>query len=546
MTTATDKLQAAAHLTRELLRRTPRAAQLNPRALGKIARALAQGSRGVALAYRINAALDENKVALVCGNYARTYGELDERLDRIRGGLYALGVRATDSVLLFMRNRAEFLELQGALARHGARAVSASYRSTPAELDYLLTHSNAKVVVFEQELAVVAEQIRNAHGDVQWVSIGQGPNTSWVDKEYETLAASARCLLPERPDDGALVIYTSGTTGKPKGAVRKFPRAAVLSALFAIAEFPIDRDERHLVVLPLYHSTAIGFAGFAMIMGATIYVEPDPDPETILAAISRHKITSVALVPTLIHRWLALPDEVRAKYDVSSLRAVISGGAPLSGSLAARFIHTVGPVLYNFYGATETGVNTVANSAELLASPGTIGHAIPGSDIRILDDAGARVADGVVGELYVKTPLLIDGYHRDQDATTRSMRDGYFSVGDLAHRDERGLLHIDGRKRDMIISGGVNVYPAEIEEVIHHHPAIAEAAVVGMPDDEWGERVCAFVVLREGASLDAATLTSHCKSQLAGPKVPRSIRFIDELPKNPTGKVLKRELRSRQ
>ncbi|MBZ0116246.1 MAG: AMP-binding protein, partial [Sandaracinaceae bacterium] len=244
----------------------------------------------------------------------------------------------------------------------------------------------------------------------------------------------------------------------------------------------------------------------------------------------------------MLHRVLALPERVRRRYDTRSLRAVFSGGAPLSGELARRTIEELGYVLYNFYGATETGLNTIATPEELLASPGTIGHAIPGNEIRLLDDDGRPVEDGRTGELFVKNAMLVEGYHRDESSTRASMRDGFFSVGDLAHKDARGLFHIDGRKRDMIITGGVNVYPAEIEEVLHRHPAVSECAVVGVPDSEWGERVRAVIVARE--PVEADELVRYAREHLAGPKVPREVVFTGELPKNPTGKVLKRELRS--
>jgi fatty-acyl-CoA synthase len=227
---------------------------------------------------------------------------------------------------------------------------------------------------------------------------------------------------------------------------------------------------------------------------------------------------------------------------VRSLRAILSGGAPLSGTLAREVCEELGHVLYNFYGATETGINTIATPEELLRSPGTIGHAVGGNDIRILDEDGRLVPEGATGELFVKNSMLVR-YHGDDEATRASMRDGYFSVGDLAHRDAHGLFHIDGRKRDMLISGGVNVYPAEIEEVLATHPAVLEIAIVGAPDPDLGEKVKAFVALRDGMTVSPEELVGFARSKLSGPKIPRDIVFLPELPKNPTGKILKRELR---
>jgi fatty-acyl-CoA synthase len=245
----------------------------------------------------------------------------------------------------------------------------------------------------------------------------------------------------------------------------------------------------------------------------------------------------------MLHRILELGPEVARRYDTSSLTAVFTGGAPLPAELAIRFMDRFGDKLFNFYGATETGLVTLASPADLRASPGTIGRALPGTEIRLVREDGREAAAGEVGELYVRSALLVEGYHADAEATRASMLEGFFSVGDLARRDERGLFHIEGRKRDMIISGGVNVYPAEVEAAIEAHPDVAEVAVVGAPDREWGERVRAFVVARSGASLEPDAIVVHCRARLAGPKVPRDVVLLDALPRNPTGKVLKRELR---
>jgi fatty-acyl-CoA synthase len=233
---------------------------------------------------------------------------------------------------------------------------------------------------------------------------------------------------------------------------------------------------------------------------------------------------------------------VRRSYDLRSLKAIFTAGAPLSGPLARETIQELGHVLFNIYGSTETGLNTLATPDELIRSPGTIGHAVRGNEIRLLDDAGQPVPLGATGELFVRNALLTT-YHGDDDATRRSMRDGFFSVGDLAHQDSNGLFHIDGRKRDMIISGGINVYPAEVEETLHLHPAVAEAAVVGVADADLGERVRAFVSLRAGEHAEPVDIVRFCRERLSGAKVPKDVRILAELPKNPTGKILKRELR---
>jgi fatty-acyl-CoA synthase len=245
----------------------------------------------------------------------------------------------------------------------------------------------------------------------------------------------------------------------------------------------------------------------------------------------------------MLQRILDLPAEMRQHYDATSLRAVFTGGAPLPAPVGSDFMDAFGEILFNFYGATETGLVTLAKPADLRSAPGTIGCALPGNEIRLLSDDRRDVAPGEVGELFVKNKLLVAGYHADEEATRASMVDGFFSVGDLARIDRAGRYFIEGRKRDMIISGGVNVYPAEVESALERHPDVAEVAVVGVQDREWGERVRAFVVRRPGAHVDEAALKLFARERLSGAKVPRDFVFLDALPRNPTGKVLKRELR---
>jgi fatty-acyl-CoA synthase len=279
------------------------------------------------------------------------------------------------------------------------------------------------------------------------------------------------------------------------------------------------------------------------ILGQTVVLMDEFKPEPFLELIDRHAVTTTAVVPTMLHRVLSLPLATRKKYDARTLRAVFSGGAPLPAPLATDFMDAYGDVLFNFYGSTETGLVTLAKPADLRAAPGTIGKALPGNEILLLGEDRREVKAGEVGELYVKNKMLVAGYHNDEAATEQSMIDGFFSVGDLARRDASGHFFIEGRKRDMVISGGVNVYPAEVEGVLEQHPDVAEVAVIGVPDNEWGERVRAFVVKKHGSNLDEGMLKVFVRERLAGPKVPRDYVFIEHLPRNPTGKVLKRELR---
>ena len=466
-------------------------------------------------------------------------------VDKLAAGLRARGGKRGDSAMLVLRNRPEFLLLHAALSRMGCAAVSVSWRSTPDELAYLLNHSGSKFVFFDFDLG---DKISGALSKVTHLTTKSGfavGGESAPFDAFETLFDTIHTpAFQDESEEAAVVIYTSGTTGKPKGAVRKFPREAITQGMKIIELANLRSDDVHLAVCPLYHATAFGFANFSLLLGAPVVLLEEFKPELFLQAIEKYRVTVTAMVPTMLHRVVELGPEVLKKYDLSSLKGIFVGGAPLPGPLATQVLDTFGDVLYNFYGATETGIVTLATPQDLRNCPTTIGRAVPGNDIRILDENGKIMPWGRVGELYVKNTMLVEGYHRDEKATQDSMREGYFSVGDLARMDSAGRFFIEGRKRDMIISGGVNVYPAEVEGVLEMHPEILEVAVVGVADLEWGEKVRAVVVLREGVEPNPEGLKAYCRQKLSGPKVPREFLFLDTLPRNPTGKVLKRELRN--
>ncbi len=516
--------------------------------LRKAVGALATGARNPSLIFQLHAANSPDKPAIVWRDRTLTFAQLDDRMNRAASGLQRRGFRRNTSVVIMMRNRPEFLEVQSGASRLGSAAVSVSWRSTAAELVYLANHCGAKAIVFEADLWPVVEAARKELTGIaarDYIAVGGGvPGCSRYEEDLLSGASGPLEVDADVEEEAAVVIYTSGTTGKPKGAVRKFPKDALHAALQFLAETPMRVDDVHLVTCPLYHSTAFGFLAMSGILGATCVIMDEFKPEAFLQHVERHRVTTTAVVPTMLHRVLSLGPGVLDRYDTRSLRAVFSGGAPLPGPLAIEFMDRFGDVLFNFYGATETGLVTLAKPDDLRQASGTIGKAIPGNEIRLLDDVGHEVATGDVGELYARNKMLVAGYHDDPSSTHASMRDGFFSVGDLARRDRDGRFFIEGRKRDMIISGGVNVYPAEVEAALEAHPEVAEAAVVGVEDPEWGERVRAFVVRRPGASVDEAGLKLWCRERLAGPKVPRDYLFLEGLPRNPTGKVLKRELRA--
>jgi fatty-acyl-CoA synthase len=512
------------------------------------ARGLLSGTRNPSQIFQIHAANSPSKPAILWRDRRLDFRELDSRMSRAAAALQRRGFARNTSVVIMMRNRPEFREVQTGAARIGAAGVSVSWRSTAPELAYLANHCGAKAIVFEADLWHVVEQAKKSISgiaDRDYVAVGgDAPGCDRYEEDFLVPPTVAPNIEKGAEEDAAVVMYTSGTTGKPKGAVRKFQKDALPAALRIIAETPIRVDDVHLVTCPLYHGTAFAFVAMSGMLGATCVLMDEFKPDGFLEHVERFGVTTTAVVPTMLHRILALGPDVLRKYDTRSLRGIFTAGAPLPGPLALEVMNHFGDVLYNFYGATETGLVTLAKPDDLRAAPGTIGKLIPGNEIRLLGDDGREVPQGQVGELYARNKMLVAGYHNDPDSTRASMKDGFFSVGDLARRDRDGRYFIEGRKRDMIISGGVNVYPAEVEAALEAHPDIAEVAVVGVDDPDWGERVRAFVVRRAGSEVDEGVLKAWCRERLSGAKVPRDYVFLDGLPRNPTGKVLKRELRA--
>ncbi len=507
--------------------------------------------RGVGLGVvHAHAATDPLRPAVVSGELRLSYGELEARINRLTHALHALGVRTGDRVGLFLCNGHEYLELHLALSCLGAVGVQIGYRSRADEVAYIVSDASCKALFFHPALAPVVEEVVSRGQSDRKITHASAISTRPVSgfSHYEALLATGRADTPRTAEGdawGGLMIYTSGTTGRGKGARRDFRKMGLSSVLGLLDQLPLRRDERHLVACPMYHSLAPMFAVPVVAVGGCLVIVEHFDAEATLATMARERVTSTAMVPTMLNRIVSLPDEVRFRHDTSALRFIMSGAAPLPTELAGRVEDLFGPVLYNVYGATETGLVTLALPGEHTARPGTIGRAIPGNSIRLLDEAGREVPEGEVGELYVQNGMLMDGYHGDANATDAATRDGHISVGDLARRDADGYYFIADRKIDLVISGGVNIYPFEIEQRLHQHPAVREAAVAGVPDDEWGETLVAWVALREGQTVTAEALIEFVRAELADYKRPRRVFFVDELPRNPTGKVLKRELRAR-
>jgi fatty-acyl-CoA synthase/long-chain acyl-CoA synthetase len=468
----------------------------------------------------------------------------DERANRAANALRALGVAPGDRVAVMAFNSIAGFEVSGGLGKLEAIGVPVNFRLRGAELAYILNDSGVRVVCagpeFVEHLDAARTQLR---GGVAFAALTGAPAPQgWLSFEDLLSAASSEQPEVEEVDGlGATMIYTSGTTGHPKGAYR--PRGVPLQHVMeTIGMFDLRQDDVHLMAGPGYHSAVAFFSGLTTACGGTIVIMPRFEAEDALALMARHEVTTTFMAPTLLHRIMDLPPDVRDRYDVSSLRALVLGAAPCPFSLKESATAHFGEVLYEFYGATETGINLLLRPEDQLRKPGSAGLPPDGQEILLLDDDGDAVPDGVPGELWARSDWLATYYNRP-DATARSMRDGYFSVGDVAYRDAEGYYYICDRKIDMIITGGVNVYPAEVESCIHAHPDVADVAVIGVPDDNWGEAVKAVVALRPGATAGEQELVDWCRGRIADYKRPRSVDFVGELPRDMAGKLLKRQIR---
>ena len=492
-----------------------------------------------------HAATRGDSSAVILDDRRLTFAELDERANRYAAALRRLGVEEGDRVTGISYNSIEGTEGAHGARRIGAVGVPINYHLRPAEVAYILNDSGAKVITASPEfLAVVEEARAQVEGKRHFLLTGAGaPPPGWLS--YEELLAEGSAVEAAEGGSpiGASMIYTSGTTGRPKGAFR--PNGVdIKNVLQVIQVFGLKPDDVHLMAGPGYHSAVGFFSALSQLLGATIVIEKRFDAAEALQLIEKHRVTTTFMAPTLISRMLNLPEEVRAGIDHSSFKQIITGAAPCPISLKEKCIAYFGPVLWEFYGATETGINTVLRPEDQLRKPGSAGTALDGQEIRLVDEEGVEVPVGMPGEFLVRNDALAEYYNRP-DATADSNHDGFFSVGDIAYRDAEGYYYICDRKIDMVISGGVNIYPAEVEAVLFEHPAVEDAAIIGVPNEEYGEEVKAVVKLKPGATATEAELIEFCKQRMAGYKRPKSVDFIEDFPRDVAGKTQKRRLRER-
>jgi long-chain acyl-CoA synthetase len=482
-----------------------------------------------------------------------SWGQLNERTNRCLHGLRDLGQGAGTTVALLSGNRHEFFEVTGATGHGGMVCTPINWHLAVDEVAYVLENSKASLVAADAAFAELAMAAADKAGTIDNIVVFGGETPTGAIS-YEELLAAASPAEPEEQLSGSIMLYTSGTTGRPKG-VRSTalplgaPVEAVQMALQGYcALLDIPQGGKVLINAPAYHGGPYLFGVIPFSAGATAVVRPGFDPAETLRLIDEHQITTAYFVPTHFVRLLRLPEEVRASFDGSSLQCVYHTAAPCPPALKRQMIEWWGPVIYETYAATDAGVGTKITSEEWLAKPGSVGRALPISEILVIGEDGQQVGAGEVGTIYIKSLMGTElSYFDDPEKTAEAHLDEVtVTVGDVGYLDEDGYLFLSDRKIDMIISGGVNIYPAEIEAHLIAHPAVADVAVFGIPDEEFGEQVKAAVLVHpdyEAGDALAAELSYHCREGLAGFKVPRSFDFPAEFPRTETGKLVKRRLR---
>jgi fatty-acyl-CoA synthase/long-chain acyl-CoA synthetase len=486
-----------------------------------------------------------DKPAVILGDRTLDFATLHRRANQAAGALTALGCQADDRVAVMSFNSLAHFEIGHGLRRIGAIVVPVNYRLRGNEVAYVINDSGARAVIADEEHRAVVDRVRTElSARPTLVTTDETVAAGWL--RHADLMSAPPPPLAAPPHEwgggiGASMIYTSGTTGNPKGAWRPQGADAVY-LMQMISIFELTQSDVHLVCGPLYHSAVGLFSVLNQVLGATVVVLPKFDADEALQQIERHRVTTSFMAPTLLMRLVDAQES--NPRDVSSLQAIFLGAAPCPHALKARAEKALGEVLWEFYGATETGINTVLRPEDQLRKPGSCGTAVAGQEIKLVDAQGNEVANRVPGEFMVRNEVLAE-YYNKPEATAKNLHDGFFSVGDIAYKDEEGYFYICDRRVDMIISGGVNIYPAEVEAVLIAHPAVQDAAVIGVPDDQWGESVKAVVQLRLEIDATEEELIAFCAERLAGYKKPRSIDFVDEMPRDAAGKVLKRRIRER-
>ncbi len=478
-----------------------------------------------------------DKPAIFDKDGTETWKELDMRANRVARALRQQGVRGNDRVALLLRNGREMIEITLGTQKLGVVACPLNTWAKPKELKSTLASADPSMLIYDTKHAEQVEA--TSHHGIDLVFVGDAKDALEGSISYEELLEDQSSMPPPpfTRDRGSpkVVIHTSGTTGTPKGAQRNSSSSGLGHLAHLLERVPYRRDDIMFCPAPLFHSFGLASFTFAAALGQTMVLPEKFDPEDSLKWIEEYGATAAAFVPVMIKRIVTLDDDVKKKYDLSSLRVVMASGSAMSPELRNAAMDLFGDVLYDLYGSTEIGWVSIATPKDMREKPKTVGRPVGGIDLAIFDEPGNKLGPNETGELFVKSDIVFEGY---TSGDTKEERDGYMSIGDLGYLDTDGHLFIEGRSDDMVVVGGENVYPIEIEELIESLDGVDEAAVLGVEDDEYGEVLAAFVV----GSASEDQIKSSCEKELASYKVPKRIEKLDELPRTSTGKVLKREL----
>ncbi|MGH2791067.1 MAG: AMP-binding protein [Actinomycetota bacterium] len=533
--------QVAEFLHPRTLKQLIRAGALSPMtplAVGKSLPWLLGRGASLGILSAMNAVTVGDKPAVHDRRGSVTWRELDKRVNRMSNSLGAVGVNPGDHVAMLLRNGREWAEVALAAQRIGVVACPLNTWAKPKELAATIRNSRPHVLFYDTAHAAQVEEC--APDNVPLVSVGDQAGSLKGSIPYEDLIAEHGEHPPapfvRHRGTPKVIIQTSGTTGTPKAASRDATAAGmgVLANLMSVV--PYRRDDVVYCPVPLFHSFGLATFTFATALGATLVLPERFDPEGSLELIDEHRATAASFVPVMVRRILSLDEDVKSRYDLSSLRIVMASGSVLSNEVRRGATELFGSVLYDLYGSTEAGWVAIATPGDMLIETHTVGRPVPGIEVKAMSATGEMLPNGEVGELFVRSKVMFEGYISGEDSKTGE--DGWMSIGDLGHVDDDGFLYVEGRADDMVVVGGENVYPVEVERVIEDIPGVNEVAVVGLPDEEYGQILAAFLA----GSVGEDEVAEACRKELASYKVPRRIEIMDELPRNATGKILKREL----
>jgi fatty-acyl-CoA synthase len=490
----------------------------------------------------LNARRHPDRAACIDEEGEFSYRELDEAAHAVANGLIEKGVRGGDGVAILARNTRWFLIANYGAARAGARIILLNSEFSGPQIKEVSEREGAKVIIYDDEYTKAVSKAEPELGKLR--ALGTNPDSDEPSgSEDETLAdlieRSSKSPAPKATKHASIIILTSGTTGTPKGANRSTP--PTLAPVGGIlSHVPFKANEVTSLPAPMFHALGYLHGTLALFLGSTLVLRRKFKPPHVLEDIEKHKVTAMVVVPVMLSRILDAVEKMDKKPDTSSLKVVFISGSQLGAELANRALKDLGPVIYNMYGSTEIAFATIAGPKDLQLNAATVGPVVKGVKVKILDDNGNELPQGDVGRIFVGNAFPFEGY---TGGGHKQIIDGLMSSGDVGYFDEHGLLYVSGRDDEMIVSGGENVFPAEVEDLISGHPDVVEATAIGVEDKEYGHRLRAFVVKKDGASVKEDDIKGYVKDHLARYKVPREVIFLEELPRNPTGKILKRELR---